>query len=136
MESSWVEIRLGAGTNITSNDSTFVFDGSITVQSEGKDVRMEEAYFCAYDENKELVGSRAIGPLYPGLEGESEFSLRIDDQVKYIIVDHPKLNKFETVSPLRLVYVERSGGFTSIAGENVSFDYSVPEMKDGCPEQV
>jgi len=125
-------VQLGPETTIERNGTTFQFNGTIALMQEGADIRIDRLYICAYDNNKKLVGSQQIGPLYSDPGGESHVNWHINAHVQYLIVDHPKLRQFETSSPLWLRYDSEFDDYTRFSSEDVTFKFNVSEMKDGC----
>jgi len=127
-------VGTGGDTEINMTNGEFTFVGTITLQTEGDDIRIDDAYLCVYDNDISLVGKASISPLYPGVEGASEVDMRLSEDVKYIIVDHPKLRQFRQSTRVALVYDSSTGEYVDFAARGVSLEYDVSEMKGGCAE--
>jgi len=129
---SSIQVTTIGNTEVTNNDSGFYFDGGISIQVEGDTSTFEDLYMCLYDSEKTLIKAHRIGTM----EGNSdrEVTVETDQQVRYVIVDHPKFWQYDSPDAIRWVYNYQSEQYRLFRAQDVSFEYDRSDMVGGCAE--
>jgi len=129
---SSIQITTLADTEVTNNDSGFYFNGGIYIQAEGDTYMFEDLYMCLYDSDTDLVKAHRIGTL----EGNSarEVTVESDQQVHYVLIDHPNFQQYDSPDAIRWVYDYESEQYRPVGYQDVSLEYDRTEMVGGCAE--
>jgi len=130
--SDHIQVTLVTNGEITNNDSGFYLDGGVSIQLEGETSTFEDLYLCLYDSDTELVEAHRIGTM----EGNSyrNVTVETDQNVRYVVVDHPKFWQYDSPEAIRLVYVDQSEQFSLIRTQDTSLEYDREDMVGGCAE--
>jgi len=124
----------GADTTIERNDSQFSMHGTVGIQLGGTPSPLNDTYLCLYDPQKDLVHAHPIGTLDWDDNNYRRVDIDLDQPVEYIVVDHPKLHRYEQAGPLWLAYDREFDQYRDFDSLDVSLDYNVSDMKGGCAE--
>jgi len=134
-KNSVIDVGQAADTVIVNNDSRFRFDGQIGIQIRYGELRaFDDVHMCLYDSDEDLVKAKRIGDIDTNDDNYANVSVTADQNVHYIIVDHPKFRSYDNPGAMRLVYDREFEQYRSFGALDVSLEYDVDEMKGGCAE--
>jgi len=127
-----IQVTLVTNGEMTNNDSGFYLDGGVNIHVEGETSTFEDLYLCLYDSDTELVEAHRIGTM----EGNSyrNVTVETDQNVRYVVVDHPKFWQYDGSDAVRLVYDHQSEQYKPVGYQDVSLEYDREDMVGGCAE--
>jgi len=115
---------------LESTDTGFEFRARPTLSFYIEERTFSDVTHCLYNASGEVLNSTVIGDLSSPVDHEPA-SISANEIPKYIVVDHPGFNEYETMTPGVLVHQQR--GFTSTNSyDTIGFDYPRPDRPGMC----